>query len=382
MDALLIALLALIVLLCLALWRLKTRLNALSNETQLARQELEQQLTLVKRLYVISENISEGIIFVDASQQMLYINRAAKMLLNINNGIGSDLGKLIWKWEIQPLVKAVLAQQADFLSQIVVDNDRTFQVSVRAGGTALPGGAVILIDEITELHRLGRVRRDFIAHISHELRTPVASLQLLAETLPNALTENPAVISELVSKLRGQIDLLHQLTDEAMDLALIESGQMPLKLVECSISQIANDALALLRPQAERKQLSLHVQVPMDLFVLADSAGIQKVLSNLLHNAIKFTPSQGQLHLRARRDGDNIEIAVADNGIGIPARDLSRVFERFYKADRARAEGASRGTGLGLAIAKHIVEGHGGRIWVESIEGKGSTFYFTLPSAH
>lgn len=382
MDALLIALLALIALLCLALWRLKTRLNELSNETQLARQELEQQLTLVKRLYVISENISEGIIFVDASQQMLYLNRAAKMLLNINNGIGSDLGKLIWNWEIQPLVKAVLAQQADFLSQIVVDNDRTFQVSVRAGGTALPGGAVILIDEITELHRLGRIRRDFIANISHELRTPVATLQLLAETLPNALSENPAVISELVSKLRGQIDLLHQLTDEAMDLALIESGQMPLKLVECSISQIANDALELLRPQAERKQLSLHVQVPMDLFVLADSAGIQKVLSNLLHNAIKFTPSQGQIHLRARRDGDNIEIAVADNGIGIPARDLSRVFERFYKADRARAEGASRGTGLGLAIAKHIVEGHGGRIWVESIEGKGSTFYFTLPSAH
>jgi two-component system phosphate regulon sensor histidine kinase PhoR len=234
---------------------------------------------------------------------------------------------------------------------------------------------------VTELQRLGRIRRDFVANISHELRTPVTTLQLVTETLANALRDNLAAAPDLLTKLRGQIELLNQLTEEAMDLALIESGQMPLKLVEAHLAGLLNQVLDLLRPQAEQKQIAIDAQISSDLIVLADSAGAQKVLRNLLHNAIKFTPSGGRISVRARRDADNIEIQVSDTGIGIPAKDLPRIFERFYKADRARAQGEARGTGLGLAIAKHIVEGHGGRIWAESVEGRGSTFHFTLPAA-
>jgi two-component system phosphate regulon sensor histidine kinase PhoR len=266
----------------------------------------------------------------------------------------------------------------------LLKGERAFDARVRAIGKGAHGGALIGLNEITELQRLGRARREFVANISHELRTPVTSLQLLAETISSDGLVDKSLSQELLGKMRAQIDLLHQLTDELMDLSLIESGQAPIKLVEVRAMDLVDEAVEPLRPQAERKGITLNVSIPADVDVLADPQGIRKVLTNLLHNAIKFTNAPGCVEVRAQRRGDNVEFAISDTGIGIPAADLPRIFERFYKVDRARARGQGelRGTGLGLAIAKHIVEAHGGRIRAESQEGKGSTFYFTLPSAH
>ncbi len=184
--------------------------------------------------------------------------------------------------------------------------------------------------------------------------------------------------------MRAQIDLLKQLTDELMDLALIESGQAPIRLVNLVAVDLINETLAPLRVQAERKEITLETFVPPDMQVLADPLAVRKILGNLTHNALKFTPRGGRVTLRATwcNEGRDVQIAIQDTGIGISPQDLARIFERFFKVDRsrARAEGELRGTGLGLAIAKHMVEAHGGKIWAESAPGKGSTFYFTLPS--
>jgi two-component system phosphate regulon sensor histidine kinase PhoR len=169
------------------------------------------------------------------------------------------------------------------------------------------------------------------------------------------------------------------MVEELLELSRIESGQAPLRLVPTPVEEVVVPPVDRLRHQAERAGLELIFLLPPDAFqVLADGERARLVLTNLVHNAVKFTPPGGRVTVAARPDGDEVVFSVQDTGVGIPSDDLPRIFERFYKADRARSGG---GTGLGLAIAKHIVQGHGGRIWAESVEGQGSTFYFTLPMA-
>jgi len=167
--------------------------------------------------------------------------------------------------------------------------------------------------------------------------------------------------------------------EELLELSRIESGQAPLRFNPTSPHAVIAPAVDRLRPQAERKELTITLEVPHDLpLVLVDAGRIHQVVTNLVHNAIKFTPAGGAVTVRATAEPDHVTVMVEDTGVGISARDLPRIFERFFKADRARAVG---GTGLGLAIAKHVIQAHGGAIWAESSEGRGSRFYFTLPLA-
>jgi two-component system phosphate regulon sensor histidine kinase PhoR len=179
--------------------------------------------------------------------------------------------------------------------------------------------------------------------------------------------------------METEVDALTQMVQELLELSRIESGRAPLQLVPVPVADVVLPPVERLRPQAERAGLTLTVALPPDLPPLqADAERIQQVVTNLVHNAVKFTPPGGQVSVWAERAGDEVVVRVHDTGVGIPSDDLPRIFERFYKADRARSGG---GTGLGLAIARHIVQAHGGRIWVESVEGQGSTFYFSLPLA-
>ncbi len=338
--------------------------------------------SLSEQLHTLAQVASDGLVLLDARTQVVFMNDAAKALLNISNGVGRSLEQIAWGFNLQPLVSQVL-RYGEPMGQTILTGERTFSVRVHPSGNAAQRGAWIALSEITELQRLGRARREFVANISHELRTPITTLRLLAETISEDTLRNRPLTLEYVSKIRAQIDLLHQLTEELMDLAVIESGQSPIKLVEACVNDLVNEALEPLRPQAERKKIVLNVDVPPDLRVLADPQGIRKVLGNLIHNATKFTNADGKIDIRAAPCGNDVEFSVADNGIGIPASDLPRIFERFYKVDRARTreQGELRGTGLGLAIAKHIVEAHGGSIRAESKEDKGTTIYFTLPRA-
>ncbi|NTU81507.1 MAG: cell wall metabolism sensor histidine kinase WalK [Chloroflexales bacterium] len=256
-------------------------------------------------------------------------------------------------------------------------------------------GALLLIHDVTQISMLERARRDLVANVSHELRTPLASLRLLVETVQSE--PPPAITHRMLGQMAQEIDAVTQLVDELHELAQIESGRVTLKLSPTPLLPVVERAIERIRPQAERKQISILAEIHAEQHLaLIDADRIGQVLLNLLHNAVKFTLEGGAVVVRAALvtcespaggpacdqpgDGDWIQVSVSDTGIGIPSQDLPRIFERFYKVDRARTRHVG-GTGLGLAIAKHLVEGHSGRLWADSAEGRGSTFSFTLPVA-
>jgi len=244
----------------------------------------------------------------------------------------------------------------------------------------------VAIHDISETQRLARARRDFVTNISHELRTPITSLSILTETLLNGAIHEPELALDLIHKIAAQVNSLSQLAQEVLDLALIESGRAPLRLANYPLAEIVAPQIKNLLPQATRKALTVTHTISPDIRVLVDQAMFNRVITNLLHNAIKFT-EKGSITVAAQypftepadqTDESWVLVSVTDSGVGILRDNLERLFERFYIADRARSHPES-GTGLGLAIAKHIVEAHGGRIWAESDGKTGSTFYFTLP---
>ena len=239
------------------------------------------------------------------------------------------------------------------------------------------GGSLLLIQDLTRVRHLETVRRDFVSNISHELRTPLASLKALTETLQDGALEDPNAARRFLVRIEAEVDALTQMVAELLELSRIESGQVPLDLKPVNPATLLYTALDRMRMQVERAALTLSVVCPPDLpSIRADAPRLEQVLVNLIHNSVKFTPPGGQVILSAQKAEGFIDFSVQDSGVGIPADALPRIFERFYKTDRARSGG---GTGLGLSISRHIVEAHGGRIWVESEEGKGSTFFFTIP---
>jgi len=229
------------------------------------------------------------------------------------------------------------------------------------------------------MRRAEAVRREFVANVSHELRTPLASLKALVETLEEGAIEDPPAAREFLAQMHVEVDSLAQLVQELLELSRIESGQAQPNRESVDPVTLLRAAERRLRRQAERIGVTLSVDEGKALpAVHADPHLIERILINLIHNALKFTPSGGRVRLRATAVADAVRLSVEDTGMGLPAEELGRIFERFYKVDRSRA---SRGTGLGLAIAKHVVQAHGGRIWAESEgEGRGATFHFTLPA--
>jgi len=263
-------------------------------------------------------------------------------------------------------------------------------------GATMPGYTMLLFQNLTQQRFLENVRRDFISNLSHELRTPLASLKALTETLQEGALDDPPAAHRFLQRMDAEVDALSQMVSELLELARIESGRVPLNMQTVSPILVVNNAVERLRLQAERANLEIILECADDLpEILADPPRLEQVFVNLLHNAIKFTPTGGTIFLAARQEdtgilphlsrveedipAENVLLfSVRDTGIGIQSDDLPRIFERFYKADRARSSG---GTGLGLAIARHTVEAHGGKIWAESKEGLGSTFYFYIPLA-
>jgi two-component system phosphate regulon sensor histidine kinase PhoR len=337
-------------------------------------------------------NLDTGIVVVDQSRQVRYLNPQADTLLASDQSLtGLSLIALVRDHQADALVAEVLHdREPRELALKPLSSGRTLRLRCTALVTgAQTVGAMLLISDITQLSMLERARRDLVANVSHELRTPLASLKLLLETVQSA--PPPEVARRMLGQMAQEIDAITQLVDELHELAQIESGRVTLKLAPLLIRPVVERAMERMRPQADRKQLVIRAAFADAATVaLMDEDRIGQVLLNLLHNAVKFTSAGGRIIVRTALldqhagepgpSGPWLQVSVSDTGVGIPAQDLPRIFERFYKVDRSRTRHAG-GTGLGLAIAKHLVEGHGGRLWVDSAEGQGSTFSFTLPVA-
>jgi two-component system phosphate regulon sensor histidine kinase PhoR len=244
-------------------------------------------------------------------------------------------------------------------------------------------GAWVLIDDVSELRRLQRIRTEFVGNLSHELRTPLTTVSLLAEALSMEADADPdripARMRDRIEKIRIETEHLAQIVSELLELSRIESGGPIAMTDEVDMAKLARATADRLHLFAERQSVRLSVEAPSDLpRPFGDEDRLGQVLVNLVHNAIKFSPDGGAVRIAIRRVADEIVTSVEDHGIGIAPADQPRVFERFFKADRARVRGGG-GTGLGLAIARHIVAAHGGRIWLTSTEGAGSVVTFALP---
>ena len=247
---------------------------------------------------------------------------------------------------------------------------------------------LVVIEDVAAQRRLEQVQRDFIANVSHELRTPLASIRLLAETLEDIIDTDPDKAQEFVEKIEIEAQSLTDMVSELLDLSRIESRQLPMVIAPVEAEQLVREVMARMLPQAQRHRVALHTHIEFgETRVLADSRQITRVLVNLVHNAIKFTPSGGTIIMGTySQNQDTQAFFVQDSGVGIRSEELPRVFERFYKTDRARSKAGyigpgGGGSGLGLAIARHVVELHQGRISAESTLGQGSTFTFVLPKA-
>jgi two-component system, OmpR family, phosphate regulon sensor histidine kinase PhoR len=345
--------------------QLDSRLNELIDQ----RNTLEAVLTLM----------ADGVIITTRDERVELINPAAAGILGVSRelAVGQRFVTVARDHQVVEVWRQCQRdsrEQSDLVDMIGARP--ILQVMV----TPLrEGGCLVLLQDLTKIRRLETVRRDFITNISHELRTPLASLRALVETLQDGALQDPPAAHRFLGLIDVEVDALTQMVEELLELSRIESGRVPLRMVPTTLEEIVEPAVERMHQQAGRADVRLVVDLPAGLPpVLADGARAAQVVTNLVHNAIKFTPKKGTVTVSAASGDDQVVVSVADTGIGIAADDLPRIFERFYKADHARSGG---GTGLGLAIARHIVEAHGGRIWAQSMEGQGSTFYFALPAA-
>lgn len=335
------------------------------------------------RLAGILEHMADGVLITDGEGRVRLINPAALRLLGYSQELapGHTFAQVARAHRLIEIWHECREQGREVVETVQMGRQGPFlQAVVSPLKDTEPGACLVLLQDLTQIRRSEMVRRDFISNISHELRTPLASLKALVETLHDGALEDPPAARRFLKQMEDEIDALTQMVQELLELSRLESGQAPLKMTLVDVAEIILPSVERLRPQAERAGLHLTVELSPDLPpVLADLDRARQVVTNLVHNAIKFTPEGGSIVVRAEVEHEQpafVLLSVRDTGVGIAPEDLPRIFERFYKADRARS---GSGTGLGLAIAKHVVQAHGGRIWAESAEGHGSTFYFTLP---
>jgi two-component system phosphate regulon sensor histidine kinase PhoR len=334
------------------------------------------------RLAGVLEHMADGVVITDGDGLVRLLNPAAARLLDTNNeaALGRSFAQVARHYRIIEVWQDCRDRQEERAEPVELGPQAGFlQVIVTPLPAGQSGSCLVILQDLTEVRRLETVRRDFISNVSHELRTPLASLKALAETLRDGALADPEAAPRFLGQMETEVDALTQMVERLLELSRIESGRVPFRLAPTALTDLVLPVVDRLQAQAERAGLQVSVDLPSALpKVMADAQRIQLVLTNLIHNAIKFTPSGGQVTISAEPVANELVVAVRDTGVGIPEDALPRIFERFYKADRSRA---GEGTGLGLSIAKHIVQGHGGRIWVESQEGRGSTFYFTLQAA-
>ena len=328
------------------------------------------------RLAAVLEQMTDGVLIVDSQGVVQFSNPAAGRLFQAANPINRSITEVIRHHQLVEAWRR--SQQTRKLQSETVEVPARHQyLQLIVIPDKHESGSLLLVQDLTRIRRLETVRRDFISNLSHELRTPLASLKALAETLQDGALDDPPAAHRFVGQIQIEVDALTQMVTELLELSRIESGRLLLDLQPVSPFELLASACKRMQVQTERAGLDLRVECRDDLpTIKIDSQRLEQVLVNLIHNAVKFTKPGGEIVLVADTANGEVRFGVRDTGIGIPAEDVPRIFERFYRVDKSRT---GSGTGLGLSISKHILEAHKGRIWAESVEGQGSTFYFAIP---
>lgn len=332
------------------------------------------------RLTAVLDSGSDAVLAVDADARVTFANRAVESLLQRRpqEAVGNPF---VWVMPEDQVVQALRdARQTGERQDLVIERPKGRFLQVSAAPIAGGGDwvALVVFHDVTEAKRVEDTRRDFIANVSHELRTPLASIKSVVETLQSGALDDKAAAQDFLARADAEVDRLVQMVTELLELSRLESGQAPLAREPVDVARMLDQAVERMRPQAERKSLELTLEIAPDLpSIVGDAQRLEQAVVNLLDNAIKFTLEGGSVQVSAQLVDRAVQVEVEDTGTGISAEKLPRIFERFYKGDRARGD---RGTGLGLAVVKHTVEAHGGNISARSREGHGSTFTFTLPA--
>jgi two-component system, OmpR family, phosphate regulon sensor histidine kinase PhoR len=359
-------------------------LGASMNHTAARLDETIHTLTEERNLSTaILGSMVEGVAVVNGSERLLFANQGFAGILGLELPLksGSALVEIVRQTELIGAVRHVLHGESRVEAEIVTGTLRQHffaatVASVRAGDTL---GAVVVLHDITELRRLERVRRDFVANVSHEFKTPLTAIQGFTETLLAGAIDDGQNRERFLTIILEHARRLARLTDDLLRLSQMDSDRLELEIDELSVAQIVDSCLETAQHRAVENGLRLSVNIPAQLPAVAgDRRRLAEVLQNLLDNARQYTLPGGEIILSAEAHDSEVVFTVSDSGIGIPQADQSRIFERFYRVDAARSREAG-GTGLGLAIAKHLVEAQGGRIWVESEVGHGSHFHFSVP---
>jgi two-component system, OmpR family, phosphate regulon sensor histidine kinase PhoR len=376
----------------------RDELSDLADSLNQTAARLDREIRLLSgernRSSAILRSMVEGVAVIDAEERLVFYNRAFSEILNVDpaSAEGRPLIEVVRNSELVGLIRRALHGDEGLQSDITMGITQTQSFSITAapvkaldasasGGAPdeKPSGAVVVLHDVTELRRLERVRQDFVANVSHEFKTPLTAIQGFAETLLAGALDDPENNRRFLEIIRNHATRLARLTNDLLKLARIEAGKMELEFSSVGLLELIEACTETTLLKANRKEITLEISVPPQLPpVRGDAALLRDVLQNLLDNAIQYTPARGHISVVASAGPREAVVTVADTGIGIPLADSERIFERFYRVDAARSREAG-GTGLGLSIAKHIVEAHGGKLWVESTVGQGSKFSFSLP---
>jgi len=352
--------------------RMAARLESLVAETSQER----------SRLTAAINSSPDAVVALDRESNITFASAAVRDLLDRdpNEVVGRPF---VWMMPDAEVIEGLRAsrERGESSSHVIERPNRRF---LRAIITPIVGGgawsSLVVFHDLTDVKRVEQVRRDFVANVSHELRTPLASIKSVIETLEGGAMEDSATARDFLQRADGEVDRLVQMVEELLELSRIESGELSMAREPVDIATAVQSAADRLRPQSEKAGVALSVAIGDNLpRVSGDRVSLERAIVNLINNAVKFTPEGGLVRISAQPFAGGVIIEVTDNGVGVEPADLPRVFERFFKADRARRAG---GTGLGLAVVKHTAEAHGGRVEAESTLGQGSTFRIWLPAAN
>jgi len=338
------------------------------------------------RLEAVFLSMFEGVMIIDVSGSILLMNEALKNSLRIEEDpLGKRPIEVIRNLQIQEIADNTLRSNGDLISQEIstlLPEEKILLVhATPIKKDANIEGAVLVFHDVTNLRKLEIIRQEFVANVSHELRTPISSIKGYAETLLDGALKDKENAKDFLKIILSDSNRLASLIDDLLNLSRIESGKLAMEMKSYKLLPLVEKVVASLKGQIEKKLIALTISIPQNIpNILADETRIKQVVLNLIDNAIKYNNPNGEILITANETNDSVKVDITDTGIGIPQKDLPRLFERFYRVDKARSRELG-GTGLGLSIVKHIIQAHNGEVSVQSIEGQGSTFSFTLPKA-